>query len=188
MEKQTKREKIKVEKQAFSHTLSNRQTKKVVREFEEITVDQNGEFKEGKSVKESRIESEPNFVKLYLQDILFFNGIPKGISSVLFGLLNYMGYDHRIFVNSAMKKIIAQQNGLTFRTVHQAITTLTKNKVLIREETGLYVVNPYLIGKGDWMNIKEIRRQIVWSSEGRKFGDGVIINSDKEDSEKGTDE
>lgn len=160
---------------------NNRERKNVLRESVQTVTDTNGQVIEERTLKTLAVPTEPNFIKVYLQDILFLSGIPTGISAVLYGLLRYMDYDNRVFVNTAMKVIIAEENGLKFRTVNQAITTLTNNDVLIRKGRGLYVVNPHLIAKGDWKSIREIRREITWSAEGKKFGNIITVHEEESD-------
>jgi hypothetical protein len=162
---------------------NNKESKNVLRESVQTVVDSNGEMLEERTFKTLAVSTEPNFVKVYLQDILFLSGVPTGVSAVLYGLLRYMDYENRVFINTAMKELIAEENGLKFRTVNQAITTLKNNDVLIRKSRGLYVVNPHLIAKGDWKSIRQIRREITWSAEGKKFGNIITVIEEEKNEE-----
>ena len=43
------------------------------------------------------------------------------------------------------------------RRLEQAITTWVKNRVLIRVARGIYQVNPFIFGRGDWRDIANLR-------------------------------
>ena len=45
------------------------------------------------------------------------------------------------------------------RRLEQAITTWVKNRVLIRVARGIYQVNPFIFGRGDWRDIANLRLQ-----------------------------
>ena len=61
------------------------------------------------------------------------------------------------------------------RRLEQAITTWVKNRVLIRVARGIYQVNPFIFGRGDWRDIANLRA--TFFSEGsvtvtRDYKDG----------------
>ena len=43
------------------------------------------------------------------------------------------------------------------RRLERAITTWVKNRVLIRVARGIYQVNPFIFGRGDWRDIANLR-------------------------------
>jgi len=122
-----------------------------------------------------RYENEPNYVKLYLDTVLYISDLSKGYSSILFEILKYMTYsspnnEHGgqiVYFNSAMKKAIAKNLNLSIARINQAISDLNKGKILERIEVGTYRVNPYLFGKGDWQDISEIRMKITFNADGK---------------------
>lgn len=119
--------------------------------------------------KVSILPKEPNFVKLYLDDILLLNDVPKWISSILHELLKYMNYQNEIVLNAYVKKQIAAQLNVIPRTVDNALLAFTKKEILFRKGPGVYVANPYLFGKGDWSNIQKIRLEIEWTPNGKRM-------------------
>ena len=61
------------------------------------------------------------------------------------------------------------------RRLERAITTWVKNRVLIRVARGIYQVNPFIFGRGDWRDIANLRA--TFFSEGsvtvtRDYKDG----------------
>ena len=44
----------------------------------------------------------------------------------------------------------------SMRRLEQAITTWVKNRVLIRVARGIYQVNPFIFGRGDWRDIANL--------------------------------
>lgn len=123
------------------------------------SVDGNGEFKKSEktSVFSGR-EREPNYVKMYLADIEIIHRLPKNSGNILSELLKNMNYESEITVNTLMKKRICEKlNIKNDRTINNALSEMVKKDVLQRSARGVYVVNPYLIAKGDWQDIKGLR-------------------------------
>jgi len=114
-----------------------------------------------------KVEQEPNFIKLYLQDICKLNDIPKTGSKLLNELLKYTSYDNKILLPSAIKKEIAKKLDTTVGTLDNALSKLTKKEILRREGTGVYILNPFFFGKGKWTDIKKIRAEWEYGVEGR---------------------
>lgn len=120
---------------------------------------------------------EPQYIKLYLQDILYFSDLPKHHEKILFELLKratYAGekYGMEITLNSSIKKRIADTLGIkNIRTINNALSDLVKGEILYRAEVGVYTLNPYLFGKGDWQDISRLRLEINYdnSIKGRTF-------------------
>ena len=68
-----------------------------------------------------------------------------------------------------------QSDSQSMRRLEQAITTWVKNRVLIRVARGIYQVNPFIFGRGDWRDIANLRA--TFFSEGsvtvtRDYKDG----------------
>lgn len=144
----------------------NRQRSKVLRETTIVNVE-TGEVKS--SVQESIVAKEPDFVKLYLADLVMVNNIPKWVTGILWELLKRMAYGNEIVLNSSIKKRIALELNIVPKTIDNALVTFVKKNILIRKDTGVYLANPYLFGKGDWNSIRKIRLQVEYSSLGKNL-------------------
>lgn len=109
--------------------------------------------------------NEPNFVKLYLEDLGAFNGIQVSMSPVLNEFLKYSTYADPtqenggmiLICNKALKEMVASTCNVSLSRVDHCITEFVKKGYMTRIRTGLYQFNPFLFGKGDWKDISKIR-------------------------------
>jgi hypothetical protein len=51
---------------------------------------------------------------------------------------------------------------------------LVKKDIIFREDTGLYKGNPYLFGKGEWRDIRELRMTVVFNPKGQSISTEVM--------------
>lgn len=109
--------------------------------------------------------NEPNFVKLYLEDLEAFNGVQVSMSPVLNEFLKYSTYADPtqenggmiLICNKALKEIVASACNVSLSRVDHCVTEFVKKGYMTRIKTGLYQFNPFLFGKGDWKDISKIR-------------------------------
>lgn len=164
--------------------------KRVSKEVVEKTVDfSTGEIMSEKFVQESWTDKEPNYVKLYLDNLVLLNGLPKGTSDTLFELLKYMSYENMIILNPYVREKIA--NALNFKTVQSLnnnLNKLVKNGILENIGRGTYRANPFLFGKGDWNDIKQIRFEVVFGENGIEQKTDFEYKKDEQESEGTTND
>ena len=110
---------------------------------------------------------EPNYIKLYLDTVLYLKDLPKGLNTVLYALLKRMSYGNQLVLNAALKRQIAKEIELSVSSINNAITKFVKGELLERIDTGLYRVNPHIFGKGEWKDIAKIRLEVRFDSEGK---------------------
>ncbi|RZK38469.1 MAG: hypothetical protein EOO61_07940 [Hymenobacter sp.] len=132
---------------------------------------------------EAVVPKEPDFIKLYLDDIGMLKNIPTWTNSVLFELLKLMSYKNQIVLNSTVKHDIASDLGIATKSVDNALGLLVKQGVLTRRGTGVYIASPMLFGKGEWKDIRKLRLTIEYSKEGRKLTTEVQREGDSENLE-----
>lgn len=124
-------------------------------------------------------EKEPDYVKLYLKDIVALNDLPKGTDRVINVLLKMMSYDNMIVLNSFVKKQMTAELGYkTVQVLNNNINKLVNKKILFRKGTGTYQVNALYFGRGHWSDIKEIRVKQRYSQEGKDIEAEIIYNED----------
>lgn len=107
---------------------------------------------------------EPDYVKLYIKAWCEFKQV-KGINfKFLCSILPYMAYaeDKQLIVfSSTIKKIIAKNLNWAGKSsiyrFNNELKKLVKNNVIKRIGTSTYQVNPQLIGRGQWKNIRNLR-------------------------------
>ena len=131
--------------------------------FEEHIVTEEGEVVSSKTAYKT--QDEPDFVKLYIDCVFTVKGVKKGFNPIFVAFLEYMSYSdvngdfggQLIFVNKAMKAAIAKKVGLSIVSVNNAITDFVKKGLFKRVDVGTYQVNPNIVGRGKWSDIKNIR-------------------------------
>ena len=157
--------------------------KRQYRCFETEQVDENGEFRGSHREASYIIDDGPNYIRLYLDEVLStLYDLPASCSTVLFGLLKKVSYANgndleesmTVYINSSLKKDILEKSDLisSTKTITNALHLLTQRGVIRHISRGKYQINPYLFGKGKWTDINELRMTHVWNC----FGHTVEIN------------
>jgi DNA-binding Lrp family transcriptional regulator len=133
---------------------------KTLAQYEETktTNNETGEITETSTSKVFKAQAEPNYIKLYLQDISYLNNLPKGIDSIIFELLKYINYKHEIYINAHLKKEIAETLGKSVSYINNSIVKLVKSEIIIRVDRGVYTINSHIFGKGSWKDIIKHRK------------------------------
>lgn len=140
-----------------------------------------GEVEQEVKHQVSYVEREPDYVKLYINDIFRLTDIPKSSNDIMLSVLKRMTYNNDIALFAPVKREIANELGLKEITISKAIELFVKKSIILRKDRGLYVINPYFFGRGKWEDIKKIRLQIEYSKKGRMILKTEFSNSDKED-------
>lgn len=138
----------------------NRKERKV---YESHIVTQEGEVVQSQTVYKT--QSEPEYVKLYIDCILTVKGLRKGLNPIFLAFLPYMSYadingqggGQVIFVNKALKELVAKKLNLGIDSINKALSEFTRAGLFKRLTVGTYQVNPNIVGKGEWVDIKNIR-------------------------------
>lgn len=119
---------------------------------------------------------EPQYVKLYLQDIMYLSDMPKQYVAVTESLLKritYAGEIHGMCVILApiIKQAICKECGWKkVQSLDNALQKLVKGKILERVDRSVYRFNPWLFGKGDWQDICRLRLEISYDEiKGKTF-------------------
>lgn len=139
--------------------------------YNEVVMTEDGEVTSSKTVYKSI--SEPDFIKLYIGCVFTVKGVKKGFNPIFIAFLEYMSYadsdgdygGQLIYVNKAMKNAIAKKTGLSVTSVNMAITDFVKKGLFKRVDVGTYQVNPNIVGRGDWKDIKNIRATFDFASK-----------------------
>lgn len=153
--------------------------RKLIERVEKKMDFESGEVLEMSSFEEYYLDKEPEFVKLYLDDIVKLKDLPGTSHSVLLCILRYMNYDNEVTLISHIKDKIAQKVGIARTTVDNVIKKLKKANLLLPVNRGVFLVNPRYFGKGEWKNIKALRVKITYSENGKKFETERFQNDNK---------
>lgn len=136
-----------------------------------------GEIVSSKVFKSMTVDAEPAFVKLYVEDIVKFNGLPPSASKVFNLMLRHMSYNNIIPCFMPMKKLWATELKISMVTINESIWKLYTSGFLIRYDRGLYIANPNIVGRGKWEDIKKLRMIIEYDEKNGR----VIVGMDKLD-------
>jgi len=137
--------------------------RKVTYEHNDTTVDsETGEVVEIISSKITRVPQTPDFVMAFTQDIGYLSQLSGGGAKLLFGLMQVVDRNNEITLNLARKKSIALATGLKVTSIDSLLNQLKKKEVIISVERGIYALNPYLFGRGQWKNISKMRMNIEY--------------------------
>lgn len=162
---------------------------KINQSVETEVFDKNGKMISKRANRTLSWGSEPPFIKLYLQDVLYLSDLPKHNEKILFQLLKrstYAGDEHGMTVSlsAGTKRIMAKELEIkNIRSINNALSELTKGKILIHIDTGVYQFNPYFFGKGDWQDIARLRLEINYDEIKGKTFKAVCEYEDKKNQE-----
>ena len=120
-----------------------------------------------------RCKDEPEFVKLYIDCLFTVKGLRKGLNPIFLAFLQYMTYadvngqegGQLIFTNKALKMQICNKLGLGIDSINKALSDFVKAGVFKRIAPATYQVNPNIVGKGSWSDIKSIRANFDFNSK-----------------------
>ena len=128
----------------------------------------------GEVIQQDRKESlavgkEPNYYKVYINDLANLQGLNPTEKMVFEILSANMTFDNLIVLIKPIKEKLVKITGKEFETIKKAIQCLAKKKVLLKEERACYRVNPKYVAKGKWEDIKALRLVIEYSERGREI-------------------
>lgn len=154
--------------------------------FNKISTDENGNITSSSEVAFSKLPVEPNFIKLYLQDVVVLKGLQQSAHSLLHELLKLVKYEEYIFsLSSYDKEQIASKLGFKDpQQVANGIGKLKKAGIIfaVRKEDGkiargTFEINSFLFGKGGWaenFNARSYNKLSVLYG----CGERTVINED----------
>lgn len=133
----------------------------------QIVDNTSGEVQEETTVRRIRVQREPEFVKMYLNDLMYISNMPikggttAGRLAVLFELVKLMKYGtNQVAVSTGERRKIAAALELHDLTVQRYISDFQKAKIMIKEDVGLYTMNPHFFAKGEWKEIGQMKMNI----------------------------
>jgi predicted transcriptional regulator len=119
-----------------------------------------GEIKTQEEKKVIRIPKEDEYIKIYIKTIGILHNIPASADKILLEIIKYTSYNNRIILTKPVKQDIANNLNISLSRVNNYITTLIKKNILIRKDRGMYILNPYIFGKGNWHDIYNLRKEL----------------------------
>ena len=150
----------------------------------EVVVDSDtGEIKV--ETKKHKKDKEPEFVKLYLDDIGKILGLTDCERKAVIQMTCSMAYNGIIPLFGPMKEYIMAQLGINNVSLFdRRIKALKDEGILLpvvspksgKVMRGMYCMNPNYIAKGAWEDIKKMRLTLEYSGEGRYMTTEIVTN------------
>jgi len=132
------------------------------------------------------VGKEPNYIKLYMADICYMKDMPKTHHPILQALLGYIHWGtNELVLNASIKKRISESLNIKMNTLDKAILGFVKAEILLRQDLGVFIFNPYLFGSGHWDDIQEIRMNIAYNLNGRTYSTTIKHKGDNDVTSKG---
>ena len=148
-------------------------TKKIVRESTHTERDENGDLKHVVIDEDAYVGAEPDYIKIYTGTMLAFNHLDTALTPYIIAFGKWMTYAN--FENPAFRctvrtgeierRDVAKCCRVSDSQVKKAIRKLIDAEIFIpveiegKKKRGIYFVNPWVMSKGDWKDIKQLRTQ-----------------------------
>lgn len=148
---------------------------RIVQSTTETIVDEQGNVKRIRHNERIDHGDEPAYVKLYLRDLMYVADMPKHYTQVVLSLLKRVSYASDedgmcvTLVPRTKRAICAELGWEKTSSLDNALQKLLKGKIIFRVDRGVFRLNPYLFGKGDWKDIGQIRMEVTYSIHGKTF-------------------
>ena len=142
-------------------------------------ISEHGEVLTEENIFTTKFQSEPDYVKLYLDDIGMLNDLPKKANTIMLQLAKRMNYDGVVFVTTSVKKIISKECGCTEQHIANSINMLIRKGIIRRSCRSEYLFNPIYFGKGGWAEI--CKRRNSWIKVEHENGVRKITTSFSEE-------
>lgn len=159
---------------------------KIKQSVEATIQDENGNILERRQNQTISWGNEPPYVKLYIRDLMYMSDMPKHYTGLVYALLKRVSYASEadgmcITLVPRTKKAICSELGWEkTSSLDNALQKLLKGKIIFRVDRGVFRMNPYLFGKGEWQDIARIRMQVTYDGEGKTFLSVVEHSEDVE--------
>lgn len=121
-----------------------------------------GEVISVSSVQKYKVENEPEYIKMYIHDIIRLKDIPNGMKDIFLAFVRNMSYSNVIPTYKPIKQMLSNDLGVSISYIDNAITEFYKKGLFIRIARGMYMADPNLFAKGKWEDIKQLRLVIEY--------------------------
>lgn len=136
----------------------------------ETLIHTEGDKTVSKTVRQSyKLDTEDSYVKVYLEGLDYIKDMPRDCFLLLCKLMEYCTYaeptkpdgtndSFHISLTTNRKKHLAQEMGYkNTKSISNLLTELIDGNVLARLDRSLYRLNPWLFGRGEWVNMVAVR-------------------------------
>ena len=144
------------------------------------------DYETGELIKQTtdkivKVQKEPNFIKLYLDCMLTFTGTKHIPSNFLMEICRYITYSNKnkkqmyLTIAKREREEISKELEISISMVNQYIKRCIDSGILFKTNyRASFIVNPFLIAKGEWSNIKELRAEFNFTSGTWSYTKGIL--------------
>lgn len=134
----------------------------------EIFNPETGEILRDTKYSVTAVNNEDDYIKVYryLNTVFAFKGIEKKLIPTLMEICNYMSFadkGQQVILIKPIKEQMSEALGIGIPEINKHITALKKADVLRPMSISMYAVNPFIVGRGKWSDIKELRAQFDYN-------------------------
>lgn len=142
---------------------------KVYKHDTEIFNPDTGEMTHDTKYSVTALNNEEDYIKVYryLNTVFAFKDIEKKLIPTLMEICNYMTFADKgqeVILIKQIKEKISEALGIGIPEIDKHIRALKKADVLRPIGRAMYSVNPFIVGRGKWSDIKELRAQFDYNS------------------------
>lgn len=121
---------------------------------------------------------EPDFVKLYIRDIINLANIDLKTTRVdiLYMLLTYMDYHNEILINKQRKSDICESCSIKVDYLNKILQDFLQCQILFRRYDkqgemirGMFIANPHFFGRGKWEDIYNLQLTIKYDEKTKRY-------------------
>ena len=110
-----------------------------------------------------KTSAEPDFIKVYYETMMAFNQIHNIPTCFVLSISKFLEYTNEgkpqyVTINKRIKEVMCEDCSVSIPQLNRYIKTAVDTGLLFRTEyRGVYEVNPFMIAKGKWESIKQLR-------------------------------
>lgn len=157
---------------------------KVVYENSTTTMDSTtGEILYQTQTETKKVSSEPEYIKIYYKAMMAVNDIAEIPLEFLLALSSQIGYTNGeqvlFFNNKTTREIISKFCGIGDNMTQKYLKRCVEKGILFTtKDRGTYEVNPWLIARGRWENIRKLQTNFCFT-DGR--WERIIVENENEE-------
>lgn len=168
--------------------------KKIATQRAITTIDEYGTVERVVTEDILMVDKEPEYVKVYVDTMLAFQGQNRELTPVIIALGRHMTWANdpseefrcTVRTDSFVREDISRVTGLSDPSVLRLIRELKEANILIpivkdgKTKRGIYFVNPWVMSRGEWKDIKNLRTSFVFTSDNHEIDRAAVIETDGE--------
>ncbi|HDX6244469.1 TPA: replication/maintenance protein RepL [Campylobacter fetus subsp. venerealis] len=148
----------------------------------ELINEKTGEVSTTEKFTIAKEKTKDNFIKVFVENIKYLIDLENHEKSLFFIVLSRLNYKNLFFFDKGCKKSIIDGKFLSRSSMYRAFDGLLEKGVLIKIDSNddilndmminsddVYLVNPNIVGKGSWLELKNLRHTISYNYDFEKL-------------------